>query len=209
MIRESLDKGILPETLRHSIISLIYKSGEKTRLTNYRPISLTNMDFRILTQVLAKRLQPIMKHIISDEQTAYVKGRFISNNIRLLDDVYNFCEILNQEGVLISLDFKKAFDSLEWRFIEKCLEMLNFGPKFIDIFRLIYNKPTFSIKNNNWITKPQTMSRGIRQGCSVSALIFILSTEIMTQKIKNNPNITGLEINGKKSVISQYADDST
>ena len=91
----------------------------------------------------------------------------------------------------------------------KCLEYQNFGKNFINTIQTLYATPTFNVKNNNWNTKPITMKRGVRQGCSVSALIFILATEIMNQAIKQNKNINGITINKKINIISQYADDTT
>lgn len=82
-------------TQRQSVIPLVFKKGEKNSLKNYRPISLTNTDYKIIAFVFAKRLQKILKDIINDNQTAYIKGRYIGENARLILDKFEFCDSEN------------------------------------------------------------------------------------------------------------------
>ena len=84
------------------------------------------------------------------------------------------------------LDFKKAFDSVEWNFLIKSLQYFNFGPSFIKWVETIYHKPVAYIKNNGHISEPLELSRSIRQGCPVSALLFIICTELLAVKIRCN-----------------------
>ena len=86
-------------------------------LKNYRPISLTNTDYKIITFIFARRLQVVIDDYIGNEQTAYIKGRFIGINARLILDIFEYCENSNQEGLLLFLDFEKAFYSVEWNFL--------------------------------------------------------------------------------------------
>ena len=209
MVRQSLGEGQLPLTTRTAVISLIYKKGEKNLLSNYRPISLTNLDFRILTQTFARRLQKILGEIISKEQTAYLKGRDIADNIRIMGDICDYCDFEKIDGALVGLDFQKAFDNLEWDFMFSALQKQNFGPNFCNFMRTLYNKPIFSVKNNQWLTKPIEMGRGVRQGCSVSALVFILMVEIMGTAIRENDQIEGIKVDGRVYKTSQFADDTT
>ena len=85
--------------------------------------------------------------------------------------------------MLLFLDFEKAFDSLEWDFIFSTLEKFGFGNDFIQWIKILYNDPKASIKVNGWISKEFQIFRGIRQGCPVSALLFILCTEIIAINI--------------------------
>ena len=88
------------------------------------------------------------------------------------------------DGILLFLDFEKAFDSVEYNFFMfKTLEKFNFGEQFINMIKLLYNQPVFKIKNNGWISKTCEMKQGIRQGCPVSVLLFILVAEILAIKI--------------------------
>ena len=169
---------------RSAVITLIHKKGDKKLLKNYRPISLTNTDYKIIAFVFARRLQNIIDKLISKSQSAYIKGRFIGLNARLILDIFDYCEENNSDGILLFLDFEKAFDSVEWNFLVKSLVKFNFGPEFITWIKILYCNPIFRIKNNGWLSRTCIMSRGIRQGCPISALLYLFVAEILALKIK-------------------------
>ena len=107
-------QGMLSISQRRGIISLIpKKSKDKTILENLRPISLLNVDYKILTKVIAKRIEKVLPTLINPDQTGYVKGRYIGENVRLIYDLIHYTDKQNQKGIAIFLDFKKAFDSVE------------------------------------------------------------------------------------------------
>ena len=138
----------------------------------------------------------------------------MTNNIRLVEDIIEYAEQFNTDGLLLFLDFKKAFDSLEWKFMIKTLRKFNFGEQFISWVETIYNESTLCIKNNGHISKSFSVYRGIKQGCPLSALLFILCVEIMALKLKNTDTIKGYKVittndEELELKISQYADDST
>ena len=209
MINESFNHGQLPDSLKKAVLTLLYKKGDRKLLENFRPISLTNYDYKIIAFVLAKRLQSVIAKIIGKDQSAYIKGRFIGFNSRMILDIIEYCNTNNKQGVIIGLDFRKAFDSLEWSFMFQTLKKFNFGEKFIQWIQILYFEPSLVIKNNGWLTNSIQMKRGVRQGCPISALLFILCVEIMSLGIKQNNNIKGITLNNKEVKLSQYADDST
>jgi hypothetical protein len=209
---KSIEQDILPFSQRSAIMSLIYKKGEKENISNYRPISLTNVDYKIFAHVLAKRLQRVCNRIIGKEQSAYIKGRYIGVNARLILDIFEYYNNNDLDGILLFLDFEKAFDSVEYNFMYKALEKFNFGKNFIKMVKILYNKPLFKIKNNGWISRSCEMHRGVRQGCPVSALLFILVIEILSVKIRKSDDIKGLTFNDNTDniiKIVQHADDCT
>ena len=104
------------------------KKDDKEDIANYRPISLTNVDYRILAFVLARRLQRVIDSILSHDQTAYVRNRHMGYNMRLVEDVIEYYEQMQKRGIIFMADFTKAFDSLEWDFMYRSLEFFNFGP---------------------------------------------------------------------------------
>ena len=110
---------------RRAIISLLPKK-EKDRifLKNWRPTSLLNVDYKILAKALANRLTTFLPLLIDEDQTGYVKQRFIGNNIRIIEDIMIYIEHNNVKGIMLSIDFEKAFDSLKWSYLDKCLEQI-------------------------------------------------------------------------------------
>ena len=164
-------------------MSLIFKKGNEEDISNYRSISLTNVDYRLLAFTLAERMQKVISEIISSDQTAYSKGRYIGANIRLVSDVIDYYDLTNKSGILLMLNFQKAFDTIEWRFLFKTLEFFNFGPSFIMWIETIYHRPEACLKNNGFVSDYFDINRGIRQGCPVSCLLFVLCVEILSIKI--------------------------
>ena len=102
---------------RNGLIKLIYKKGDKLLPNNWRPISLLNTDLKKATSALAHKLQKILPNIINTDQAGYINGGFIGHNIRLITDIINFFKIKNFTGAILFLDFKKAFDTVEWPFM--------------------------------------------------------------------------------------------
>ena len=103
---------------RRGVITLIPKDdGSLLELSNWRPITLLNVDFKIATKAIAKRLESILPNLIHPDQTGFVKGRYIGENIRLISDIMEYTKLQKIPGILVSLDFRKAFDSIEWPFI--------------------------------------------------------------------------------------------
>jgi len=206
---ESYENGVLPSTQRLSVFSLIFKNGDEEEISNYRPISLTNVDYRILAFVLSNRLQNVIKYIISEDQTAYIKNRYMGFNIRLVNDVIDYFDVNDMTGILFFADFKKAFDSLNWEFMNKTLEFFNFGQSFKKWIKTIYTDPEAVIKNNGHLSDNFEIHRGVRQGCPVSALLFVLCVEILGLKVRQHTTLKGYDFgyNEKPVKIMQYADD--
>ncbi len=208
---ESLNEGELSYSQRTAIMSLIFKKGDRMLLKNYRPISLSTADYKILAFVLANRLQCVLNKIISTTQGAYIKKRFIGCNIRLIEDLIDYAGIINDESMIMFLDFEKAFDTVEWEFMFEVLKKFNFGEVFIKWIKTLYASARSKVKNNGWISQDIIIERGIRQGCPVSALLFIIVSEILAINIKNNEDIKGIKVETNSEnvelKISQYADD--
>ena len=208
MLHECFVKGELSDTMKQALITLIFKGGDNLDLKNYRPISLTNYDYKILAFVISNRIQKVITTLVHSDQVAYIKGRYIGNNARHILDVIEYAENFNEEGAIICLDFQKAFDSLEWDFMFKALRHFNFGDNLIQWIQVMYTKPVSMIKNNGWIGKEINILRGIRQGCPASALLFVLCTEIMNISLRSSPDVKGFIIGNVEKKLFAYADDT-
>ena len=115
-----------------------------------------------------------------------MKKHYIGTNIRKVLDTAEHLQKTNSSGILLMLDFQKSFDTVEGPFLVKVLEKFNFGHQFITWIKLLYKNPSTIIKNNGWLSDRVTLERGIRQGCPVSALLFILIVEILAVRLKEN-----------------------
>jgi len=212
MFNQSYDDRELSVTQRNSILSLLYKKGDNTFLKNYRPLSLSNTDYKILAFVLANRIQKVIPKLVSEQQSAYMKNRYIGNNVRFIDDLLYYCKCNKIGGALLFLDFQKAFDSISWDFIFKTLEKFGFGNDFIQWLQLLYTKPFANIKMNGHFTDSIQLERGIRQGCPVSSLVFLLCVQVMALELQSNDTFSGITIknsNFEQNVkVIQYADDT-
>ena len=109
MIHGTYNEGMLPRSSRRSVLTLIYKKGDKDLIKNCRPISLSNYDYKIIAFVLASRIQRVIDKIINKTQTAYIKGWYIGLNARFMLDILEYSNITKKEGAIICLDFEKSF----------------------------------------------------------------------------------------------------
>ena len=195
---------------RMGILNLLPKKDKDLRhLANWRPVSLLNTDYKILTKLLAIRLQKVIPSIINSDQVGYIKNRYIGENIRILYDILQYADIEQMEAYITQIDFEKAFDSVEWPFLFDALKTLNFGDNFISWIKTIYTDITACAGNNGNYSKYFKLSRSIRQGCPISALLFLLVVEKLANKIRNDPNINGIEINNEIFKLAMMADDIT
>ena len=112
--------------------------------------------------------------IINTDQVGYLKGRFSGQNVRLIEDVIEFAEKMNSGGAILFLDFCKAFDTVEHNFLFSTLKIFGFGDSFIKWIKVIYSNCSSAIISNGWITPVFNIERGVRQGCPLSALLFLV-----------------------------------
>ena len=205
----AFQKGFFAEEQGRAIITLIPKTSENNKyLKNWRPIALLNTDYKIAAKSIASRFKQVLPSLISPEQTGFLKGRYIGENIRLVLDLIWYCKEYVTHGALLFLDFGKAFDHLDWDFIHNTLSYYNFGPSVRQWVRTLYNNTSSCILNNGFASDYFRVSRGVRQGCPLSPYLFIICTEIFISMINFNTHIHGISILNETIKISQYADDT-
>ena len=133
----AFEYGELSNSQKQAVVTLVEKRGkDKRQIKNWRPISLINVDAKIASNLL----ENVLPEIIHFDQSAFVKGRTIFDAIRTIDDVIEHTINRDVSGILVAIDFEKAFDSLNFSFLLRVLHAFNFGPSFIQWVRVLYSK---------------------------------------------------------------------
>ena len=207
MLEESFQLGELPPSLRNALVIVILKPGKSpTKCDSYRPISLINSDAKIIAKVLARRLEKYLPLLSDPDQNGFVKGRQAFHSIRrVLNIIHEKTE--TPDTAVLSLDAEKAFDRVEHRYLLDVLARFGFGSYFSNWIKVLYNNSVASVTTNNILSKPFNLSRGTRQGCPLSPLLFVLAVEPLAIAIRNNQSITGIKIYNTEHKIGLFADD--
>ena len=199
----------MSNTQKEGVIICIPKTDtDRDKLKNWRPISLLNTVYKIGSSSIANRLKTVLPDIINEDQTGFVQNRFIGDNIRLVYDIMSYLNLNNKPGLLLCLDFEKAFDSLDWSFLHKVLHAFGFKQDICKWIKAFYTEIKSTVSVNGTISEWFHVTRGCRQGDPISPYLFILCAEIMACMIRENVNIKGIIFNDKEIKLTQYADDS-
>ena len=209
-INYSFQNKILSIEQRRGVLKLIPKKDKDlTNMRSFRPITLLNTDYKIITHILASRLQKVLPEIISSDQNGYLKGRFIGHNIRTILDTIQYTSQKDQQAYLLFLDFEKAFDKLDHKFLINALYRFGFGNNFIQWIQILYTDIQSCVLNNGFTSQYFQIMAGIRQVCPISALLFVVAVECLAIYIKEQSSIKGINVGGKERKITQLADDTT
>ena len=158
---------------KQAVISLIEKKGkDRSFLEHWRPISLLNVDTKIMTKVLAARIKEVLPSIIHHNQTGYIMDRYIGETIRSIFEIMDFTLNENISGLLIFIEFHKAFDLLEGDYLCKCLEAFNFGEDFVGWVKTFYKNIESCVLSNGFFSDYFKLERGVRQGDPLSPYPF-------------------------------------
>ena len=115
----------------------------------------------------------------------------------------------NIPGIVLFIEFKKAFDTVEWDFVNSCLKVFNFRPDIQNWVKILYNNVSSCIVNNGFASEFFPLERGVTQGCPLSRLLFVIGIELLIRAIKNDENIKGINVGEKMIKVSLYAHDTT
>ena len=209
-VKYSHIKGSLSVSQRQAIIKLLEKrEKDKRYIENWRPISLLNVDTKLITKTLASRVKNVLPFIIEHDQTAYVKGRFIGESIRLISDILEVTDKYDIGGFLITADIEKAFDSLDHLFLLAALKKFGFGNSFINWIKIILNNSESCVINGGKSSQYFKLKRGARQGDPIAAYLFIIALEIFFICVRSRQDIQKIKVFGTEFLLTAYADDTT
>ncbi|XP_062005568.1 uncharacterized protein LOC133722711 [Rosa rugosa] len=204
------------DTLNRTNIVLIPKIPHPESVSHFRPISLCNNSVKILSKLLANRLKPILPLFISKHQNAFVPGRQIQDNIILAHEVYHYLKLKNSKSeheLALKLDMNKAFDRVEWDFLEAALLKFGFDTRWVKLVMSVVSTVSFSLLINGKRSRTFHPSRGIRQGDPLSPYLFLIIGEVLSRNIiaaSNSNRLEGIKLSTHCPGITHlfFADDA-
>lgn len=214
-VHEAFQQETLPPSFTSSVTTLIPKKYKDRRsIENLRPISLLSVTYKIIAKVLASRIAKVADTLIHSDQTGFIRGRYIGENVRMILDLLKYTEDESIPGLIVQCDYYKAYDCVEWRYINCVMESVGFGHNFLRWMRIFYpsNCPSpyyARISMNNFLSQPYSIERGIRQGCPLSCLVWAICIEPMACKLRIHPHIHGVTVHQEEVKLALYADDTT
>lgn len=213
-ISEFHRNGKLSRGINSTFIALIPKIDSPHRLNDFRPIALVGCLYKILSKVLANRLRLIIGRVVSETQTAFVKERQILDGILIANELVDEAKKSNKELMLFKVDFEKAYDSVDWGYLDTVMNKMVFPVLWRKWIKECVSTATASVLVNGSPTDEFPLQRGLRQGDSLSPFLFLLAAEglnVLMKSVVENNLYTGYGVGLSNSeVVShlQFADDT-
>ena len=204
----SYQQEMLPASQRTGIISLLPKGNKPMDLLkNLRPVTLTDAFYKIVSGSVAYRINEVLPELINEQQCGFVKGRYIGECIRTTFDVFDWANRNSKVGLLLLIDFEKAFDSISFVYILKTLKYFGFGESIIKWVRtILYNfQATINLAGN--LTVLFNVLRGARQGDPIASPLFVLAIEILCIRLRSSIDIMAFRMERLSVLLSLFADD--
>lgn len=216
MVRNFYETGEFDERLNQTNICLIPKTDRPATMTEFRPISLCNVGYKIISKILSTRLKRILPELISETQSAFVAKRLITDNILVAQEMFHALRTnpsCKEKFIAVKTDMSKAYDRVEWSFMEALMLKFGFDHHWVGLIMKCISSVSYQILINGEAKGHIKPSRGLRQGDPLSPFLFILCTEVLISHIKHAESskvITGIKIARESPPISHllFADDS-
>lgn len=210
VLADSYKTKLLPPSFLNSHTVLIPKvdDAEKLRsVKNYRPIALSNVDYKIFMKVLARRLQSVIHRIVGSHQTCGIKGRTIFTNVHCARSILECCDMELDQVAMIQIDLEKAFDRVQHSVLYGVLKHIGVGQVILNGVEMAYSGCTTQLIVNGRLSEPIPILSSVRQGCPLSPLLFNIYLEPFCLSIIHNKNIHGFRLHAIEVKLLAYADD--
>ncbi|KAL4318837.1 hypothetical protein GQ457_18G015900 [Hibiscus cannabinus] len=196
----------------HSFIVLISKTDNPASLEDYRPISLVGSVYKLLAKVLAARLNRVSNDVIGESQFAFCPGKQITDCSLIANEIIDYTKRRGLSGVVFKVDFRKAYDSVDWAFLIFVMKKMGFGSRWCSWIQDCISSTMISVLVNGSSTKSFNISRGLRQGCPLSPILFNLVAEALSSLLHKAVScglFNGIQVGNDSVEIShlQFADD--
>ncbi|KAM6547612.1 hypothetical protein CsatB_019288 [Cannabis sativa] len=215
-VLDVLNNGADPSIFNTTLITLIPKVKKPTHITQYRPISLCNVLYKLVSKAVVMRLKPFLPQVISEYQSAFISQRLITDNILVAFELLHSLKGRKRGSkgyAVIKLDMSKAFDRVEWDFVAQVMLKMGFGTTIVDLILRCLTTVSYSFMLNGSIQGQVTPYRGIRQGDPLSPYLFLICVEGLSRLLQHEESIgdlQGLKISRNAPSVSHlfFADDS-
>ena len=199
----------LPPTTREALICLLFKKGDARLPKNWRPISLLNTDYKILAKLLAARLSKLLPYLLSRDQNGFVAGRQLEDAVMMCQMVIDYLAINHESAYLVMLDQEKAFDRVDPTYLLDILKAYKIPEYLINWVSIIYSLVPTKLCINGQVTESILLRSGVRQGCPLSPLLFVLSIEPLANLIREHPEYKGISLPNNEIIkVAMFADDT-
>ena len=201
------NSGSLSPSHRFALTTLIFKKSDQEQMKNYRPVSLTQTDYKIFTKALTNRINKAVDQVVEKWQTGFIPGRQGHDNVMMLELLTKHVEDGRRGRVmLLSLDQETAYDRVEWDYLHRVLEGFGFGPRVRNWIRCRYTNLSASLSLNGRQTAPYTVERGLRQSDPLTPILFKLVLEFFLLHFAFHAK--GVEAVAEPFKAGAFADDT-
>jgi hypothetical protein len=198
--------GQLPAGFTEGLITILFKSGDRADPKCYRPITLLCTDYRLYAKVLALRLNPCLPDVIDREQTGFVPGRRVGENVMALQCLAQLLRRQGRWAVAVFCDFYKAYDTIDRAFLFAAMRELGVGEGFLSLVHLLLSDTRARATVNRWVSTPEVFAAGVRQGCPLAPLLYLFVAQALLRLLQSRG--LGVQVAGLRLTALQYADDA-
>jgi hypothetical protein len=175
--QKCIDQGSIPNFISNATIHLLFKKGDRQEIGNWRPISLLNVDYKILSKIITERMKKCLPKILHPDQKGFVPTRRLEDAVIKASSLIDYCNFKSLPNYMILLDQEKAFDRVSRKYLHAILEKFNFPPLIRNAIKAMYAETTANISINGQLTSAVPLNSGVRQGCPLSPTLFALCIE--------------------------------